>query len=127
MKIFSCAACGQTLFFENSQCTKCGHALAFLPDHALLSAGEPAPDAPGFFVALAQAAKGVRYRQCGNQIDHAACNWAQVLEGSIDSAHSSSLHSTNMPVARVSGSTAESARGAPASSAIAARVPSSRR
>jgi phthalate 4,5-dioxygenase oxygenase subunit len=37
---------------------------------------------------------------------HAACNWAQVLEGSIDSAHSSSLHSTNMPAARVNGSTA---------------------
>jgi len=32
---------------------------------------------------------------------HAACNWAQVLEGSIDSAHSSSLHSTNMPTAAV--------------------------
>jgi phthalate 4,5-dioxygenase oxygenase subunit len=38
---------------------------------------------------------------------HVACNWAQVLEGSIDSAHSSSLHSTNMPVAQVAGSTAE--------------------
>jgi phthalate 4,5-dioxygenase oxygenase subunit len=37
---------------------------------------------------------------------HAACNWAQVLEGSIDSAHSSSLHSTNMPSAEVDGSTA---------------------
>ena len=38
---------------------------------------------------------------------HAACNWAQVLEGSIDSAHSSSLHSSNMPTATdVSGSTA---------------------
>jgi phthalate 4,5-dioxygenase len=37
---------------------------------------------------------------------HAACNWAQVLEGSIDSAHSSSLHSTNMPAADVKGSTA---------------------
>ncbi len=38
---------------------------------------------------------------------HAACNWAQVLEGSIDSAHSSSLHSSNMPAAKnVSGSTA---------------------
>ena len=37
---------------------------------------------------------------------HAACNWAQVLEGSIDSAHSSSLHSTNMPAAPVAGSTA---------------------
>ena len=38
---------------------------------------------------------------------HAECNWAQVLEGSIDSAHSSSLHSSNMPTATdVSGSTA---------------------
>jgi len=38
---------------------------------------------------------------------HAACNWAQVLEGSIDSAHSSTLHSTNMPAAEgVDGSTA---------------------
>lgn len=38
---------------------------------------------------------------------HAECNWAQVLEGAIDSAHSSSLHSTNMPTAPdVSGSTA---------------------
>ncbi|MBI1196815.1 MAG: Rieske 2Fe-2S domain-containing protein [Phenylobacterium sp.] len=37
---------------------------------------------------------------------HAACNWAQVLEGAIDSAHSSSLHSTNMPTAEVEGSTA---------------------
>ena len=37
---------------------------------------------------------------------HVACNWAQVLEGSIDSAHSSSLHSTNMPPAEVAGSTA---------------------
>jgi len=34
------------------------------------------------------------------------CNWAQVLEGSIDSAHSSSLHSSNMPSAEVEGSTA---------------------
>jgi len=38
---------------------------------------------------------------------HAASNAAQVLEGSIDSAHSSSLHSTNMPAAEdVYGSTA---------------------
>src|SRR5712692_2861756 len=38
---------------------------------------------------------------------HAACNWAQVLEGSIDSAHSSSLHSTNMPTAEVDSAKAE--------------------
>jgi len=37
---------------------------------------------------------------------HAACNWAQVLEGSIDSAHSSSLHSTDMPTMAVDGAKA---------------------
>lgn len=38
---------------------------------------------------------------------HVACSWAQVLEGSIDSAHSSSLHSSNMPTATgISGATA---------------------
>ena len=31
---------------------------------------------------------------------HVGCNWAQVLEGAIDSAHSSSLHSTDMVPAR---------------------------
>jgi phthalate 4,5-dioxygenase oxygenase subunit len=29
------------------------------------------------------------------------CNWAQVLEGAIDSAHSSTLHATDMPPAEV--------------------------
>jgi len=37
---------------------------------------------------------------------HVACNWAQVLEGSIDSAHSSSLHSTVMPSMDVDGAKA---------------------
>jgi phthalate 4,5-dioxygenase oxygenase subunit len=31
------------------------------------------------------------------------CNWAQILEGAIDSAHSSSLHSSDMVPARVAG------------------------
>jgi phthalate 4,5-dioxygenase oxygenase subunit len=31
------------------------------------------------------------------------CNWAQILEGAIDSAHSSSLHSSDMVPARVEG------------------------
>jgi phthalate 4,5-dioxygenase len=49
-------------------------------------------------------ASGIRYAIVKM---HAACNWAQVLEGSIDSAHSSSLHSSNMPAAPdVYGSTA---------------------
>ena len=32
---------------------------------------------------------------------HVGCNWAQVLEGAIDSAHSSSLHSSDMVPAQV--------------------------
>jgi len=34
------------------------------------------------------------------------CNWAQILEGAIDSAHSSSLHSSDMVPARVDGAEA---------------------
>lgn len=34
------------------------------------------------------------------------CNWAQILEGAIDSAHSSSLHSSDMVPARVAGAKA---------------------
>ncbi|MGH7087813.1 MAG: Rieske 2Fe-2S domain-containing protein [Stellaceae bacterium] len=37
---------------------------------------------------------------------HTACNWAQVLEGSIDSAHSSTLHSSNMPTTATDGAKA---------------------
>jgi hypothetical protein len=83
MKLFTCPACTQTLHFENSRCTKCGHALAFLPEHGELTAIEPAADDPSgetaagsIFVALGAAADGARYRLCGNAIDHAACNWA---------------------------------------------------
>lgn len=34
------------------------------------------------------------------------CNWAQILEGQIDSAHSSSLHSSDMVPARIEGAKA---------------------
>jgi phthalate 4,5-dioxygenase len=37
---------------------------------------------------------------------HIPCNWAQILEGAIDSAHSSSLHSSDMVPARVDGAKA---------------------
>jgi phthalate 4,5-dioxygenase oxygenase subunit len=39
---------------------------------------------------------------------HVPTNWAQILEGAIDSAHSSSLHSTDMPPARVENNTVSS-------------------
>ncbi len=38
------------------------------------------------------------------------CNWAQIMEGQIDSAHSSSLHSSDMRPARVDSAKAEGAQ-----------------
>lgn len=82
MKIFSCSACKHVAFFENSQCTRCGHALAYLPDRGVLTAleadtsGEPAPDGDTRYVALDPAAKGSRYRLCRNYSTYAVCNWA---------------------------------------------------
>jgi hypothetical protein len=75
MKLFVCSVCQQIVHFENSRCTRCGHALAYLVEHAVLSALEPVPGDASLWQALAPVAKGERYRLCGNQIDHAACNW----------------------------------------------------
>ena len=77
MKLFSCPACQQTIHFENSACTKCGHQLAYLPDRATMTAFEPAADGiEGLFVALGPMADKARYRSCGNRIDYDVCNWA---------------------------------------------------
>lgn len=77
MKLFTCPSCQQTLHFESFQCVGCSHVLAYLPDRQVLTALEPVPGAAaGVFAALGPAGKAARYRQCGNQIDHGACNWA---------------------------------------------------
>jgi hypothetical protein len=77
MKLFSCPVCQQTVHFENSECTKCGHQLVFLPDRMTMTALESAAGGlDGLFVALGPLAGEARYRRCGNQIDHRACNWA---------------------------------------------------
>ena len=76
MKLFVCSSCQQIVHFENSQCTRCGHALAYVADQAVVTALEPVPGEAALWEALAPVAKGQRYRLCGNQIDHAACNWA---------------------------------------------------
>lgn len=73
MKTFYCDHCGNLVFFENTQCVKCGHALGFLPGAQDISALEPA--GAGEWRALAAPAKGRLYRQCENGRDHKVCNW----------------------------------------------------
>lgn len=69
MRNFRCT-CGNTVYFENSQCLVCGRALGFLPGRLGVSALEPLPDAR--FRALAD---GAVYRQCRNYADEQVCNW----------------------------------------------------
>jgi hypothetical protein len=73
MKLFSCDACGQTLYFHNVQCTRCGNLLGFVPQQQELHAFEPVGDAVWRPFGEAQALG--RFRTCGNYARYAACNW----------------------------------------------------
>ena len=69
MKLFTCDACGQLLFFENQRCERCGHALGFVAERTSLLTLEADGelwrplDAPG-----------EAWRFCDNA-RHGACNW----------------------------------------------------
>jgi len=76
MKIFSCSTCGHFVFFENVRCTRCGSALAFLPDQSSIGA---LVQAEGFLTSTLPSAKDQKYRLCQNSIDHGVCNWAVPL------------------------------------------------
>ena len=76
MKLFECQNCGQLLYFENTRCERCGHALGYLPEGAVLSAlteedgGRWRP-----LIAPEQV-----YRFCANAT-HGACNWLVPADG----------------------------------------------
>lgn len=69
MKLFKCQSCGQLVYFENTKCESCQHALGYLPEVMTMTALE-ADD--GAFRALA--APKTRFRLCDNA-GHGACNW----------------------------------------------------
>jgi hypothetical protein len=79
VKLFACQSCKQTVFFESVQCTHCGHALAYVPDRALICAIEPG-EPPTWRVAGDES--GAAYRLCRNQTEHAVCNWAIPVDDS---------------------------------------------
>lgn len=70
MKLFECQNCGQLVYFENTQCERCGLALGYLPDVANMTALEANPD--GTLTPLIDRSRKVAY--CTNS-QHAACNW----------------------------------------------------
>lgn len=83
MRIFTCASCGNTVFFENVRCTHCGHTLAYFPEHGVVTAIEPierpntaaTEDSPPIYRALLKQVEG-EYRLCANSSEYGVCNSA---------------------------------------------------
>jgi len=75
LKLFRCH-CGNTLYFNNTECLQCGRKLGFLPDQLRLAALEP--DGDGRWKSLnaeGEDQTSLRYRWCLNGINLDACNW----------------------------------------------------
>ena len=72
MNIFHCDHCQQLVFFENIQCVKCGHALAYLPDRVDMASLE----ALGNELWRPRDAGDRTYRLCENYRRENVCNWA---------------------------------------------------
>lgn len=70
MKTFRCA-CGNELYFENTQCVACGYAVGYLPDRRTMST--LAPTAGEGWCALA--ADNAIYRMCDHYTQAHVCNW----------------------------------------------------
>ena len=90
MKLFTCRACGQVLYFENTLCERCGRRLGFLPATMTLTALEPRGAA---WTPLAPAPSPQRF--CANA-EYDACNWL-VAEGDISPFCRACRHNRTVP------------------------------
>jgi len=79
MKIFHCDHCGNLLFFENTQCVRCGRVVAYLPDLAIVgsldSNADGRSDNAGTWRSPLEVASGRSYRLCRNYEIEQVCNW----------------------------------------------------
>ena len=73
MKLDYCNHCGLPVFFENTRCVSCDHALAFFPDRMEVCSLDEAAD--GLWRRADTDAGSPSYRLCANYRDHNVCNW----------------------------------------------------
>ena len=71
MKTFKCDACGNTVYFENIRCLKCGHAIGFQSER--LEMATLAPPNGKLYRELRRGAYA-RYAYCANE-QQGGCNW----------------------------------------------------
>lgn len=74
MKTFHCTHCQHLVFFENTRCLNCGHALAYLPGRNLMAAVRRGED--GLWRYEGPGAQEEAYRLCANYDRENVCNWA---------------------------------------------------
>lgn len=74
MRVFHCHHCQQLLFFENSQCVRCGHRLAFAPERFDLLSLDPVEGDPSRWTS--PGAPGTTFKLCTNYTRYDVCNWA---------------------------------------------------
>ncbi|EHH68716.1 zinc-binding metallopeptidase family protein [Gluconobacter morbifer] len=72
MKLFSCQCCQQALYFENTSCENCHHAVGYLPGLSELTALEPAGQ--GCWHPLEPQVRNAELIYCSNH-NYDACNW----------------------------------------------------
>ena len=91
MRDFSCAACGNTTYFENRNCISCGSRLGFVTDAQSLEALVP-EDGDLWHLA---SDKGRRFRLCANAKAD-VCNWL-VAADSVDTYCRACRHNRLVP------------------------------
>ncbi len=93
MRDFSCAACGNTTYFDNRNCIKCGARLGFVTETKSLEALAPADGDNWTLVAD----DDKRYRLCANAVAD-VCNWL-IDASSADSFCRACRHNRLVPSA----------------------------
>ncbi|MGB3338267.1 MAG: putative zinc-binding peptidase [Devosia sp.] len=91
MKLFTCDHCGNTVYFENALCERCGHQLGYLPErNALVSLVEDGGlwSTPAF--------PDDAYVFCENA-HHGACNWLIRAEPGGDIYCAACRHNETIP------------------------------
>ncbi|MET3924148.1 putative zinc-binding peptidase [Devosia sp. 2618] len=91
MKLFTCDHCGNTLYFENAVCERCGHQLGYLPQYnALVSLVEDGGlwSTPAFH--------DDAFVFCENT-KHGACNWLLVAQPGADVYCVACRHNETIP------------------------------
>jgi hypothetical protein len=86
MQIFSCGACGQLVYFENTVCTRCKSELGFDPTGMRLVAGT-------FRDGRFTGTDGGTWTRCGNARED-ACNWLVPAEDGSELCMSCALNRT---------------------------------